>query len=209
MLFDLANLPAREQYKLMVSTVVPRPIAWVTTRSAEGIANAAPFAFFNTFGGSPPVVAIGLTGRDSGVLKDTRRNVEQTGEFVVNLVPHALAEAMNHTAIEYAPDTDELEMARLATLACQYVNVPRIAEAPVAMECRRHMLLDIGAGSQLLLGRVLAMHVRDDLVLDAERHHIDTKALDLVARMHGTGWYTRMTDWFEMTRPRGEPEKTK
>ena len=202
MLFDFADLPPREQYKLMVSTVVPRPIAWVTSRGADGTINAAPFAFFNTFGGSPPVVAIGLTGRPSGVLKDTRANIEANGEFVVNLVPYELAEKMNITAGEYGPETSELDMAQLTTAPSDFITVPRIAEAPVSFECHRFMLLDIGAGSQLCLGRVRAMHVRDELVLDAGRHHIDTPKLDLIARLHGSGWYARLSDMFQIGRPK-------
>jgi flavin reductase (DIM6/NTAB) family NADH-FMN oxidoreductase RutF len=201
MLFDFADLAAIDQYKLVVSTIVPRPIAWVSTRSLAGVVNAAPFSFFNAFGGSPPVLGLGLSLRENRQIKDTRANIEETAEFVVNLVSFANAPAMNVTAVEFVPEQDELDLARLTTAPCHHIAAPRIAESPVSFECRRHMTLDIGGGSLLILGRVLAVHVRDDAVLDATKRYIDTPKLDLIGRMHGGGWYARTTDRFRMDRP--------
>ena len=200
MLFDLTTLPPLDQYKLLASTVVPRPIAWVVSLSAEGRLNAAPFSFFNVFGAGPPILCIGIGARRPGDCKDTGENIRQTGEFVVNLVAHDNAEAMNVTAIEFGPEIDELAEAKLTTLPSFKVRPPRIAESPVAMECLRHSIIEFGPDRALVIGEVVAMHVRDDAVLDAERCHIDTPKLDLIGRMHGGGWYSRTTDRFDMPR---------
>lgn len=197
MLFDIDALDAPRSYKLLTATVVPRPIAWVVSADAAGTVNAAPFSFFNCFGGHPPLVALGI-GRRRGGPKDTLANIEARGEFVVNLVPAALAEAMNLTATDFPPEFDELAVAGLATLPCRKVAVPRIAESPVALECRLQQRIDIDAASQLVLARVVAVHVRDDAVLDAGRCHIDTARLDLVGRMRSPGGYVRTSDRFEM-----------
>ena len=204
MLFDFAALSPENCYKLLTSTVVPRPIAWITSLDAEGRRNAAPFSFFNALCGDPPIVAIGIGGRrtDSapGRGKDTLANIRATGDFVVNLVGYALREAMNITAIEFPPDVDELAEAGLTPLASIHVRPPRIAEAPVALECARFAVIEVNVDRAIVLGRVLAMHVRDEAVLDPVRCHIDTPRLDLIGRMHGGGWYARTTDLFDLPR---------
>jgi flavin reductase (DIM6/NTAB) family NADH-FMN oxidoreductase RutF len=199
MLFDFKEIPGKECYKLLVSTVTPRPIAWVVSQDANGVLNAAPFSFFNVFSGDPAVVAIGIGNRKPGQAKDSRANIRETGEFVVNLVSEANAEAMNITGIEFDSSVDELAQAGLTSLPSARVKPPRIAESPVAMECELMQIVDMGE-SGLVLGRVLAMHVHDDLVLDAANHYIDTPRLKLLGRMHGRGWYTRTSDLFEMPR---------
>jgi flavin reductase (DIM6/NTAB) family NADH-FMN oxidoreductase RutF len=199
MLFDFKEIPGKECYKLLVSTVTPRPIAWVVSQDANGVLNAAPFSFFNVFSGDPAVVAIGIGNRKPGQAKDSRANIRDTGEFVVNLVSEANAEAMNITGIEFDSSVDELAQAGLTSLPSVRVKPPRIAESPVAMECELMQIVDMGE-SGLVLGRVLAMHVHDDLVLDAANHYIDTPNLKLLGRMHGRGWYARTSDLFEMPR---------
>ncbi len=203
MLFDFAALPAADRYKLLTATVVPRPIAWVVSRDAEGRANAAPFSFFNVFSSDPPVICLGIGGVAPGQSKDTAANIRATEGFVVNLVPHDLMDAMHVTAIDFPPGTDELDQAGLATVASRFVAPPRIAASPVALECTLMQAIDLGDQS-LILGRVLAMHVRDDCVLDAGRCHINTPRLDLVGRMHGGGGYLRTTGggFFERARLR-------
>jgi flavin reductase (DIM6/NTAB) family NADH-FMN oxidoreductase RutF len=200
MYFDFAETSGPDIYKLLVSTITPRPIAWVVSQDARGALNAAPFSFFNAFAGDPPVIGFGVGSHGPGRVKDTRRNIKETGQFVVNLVSEELAEAMNVTAIEFDARVDELKQAGLVTLASEKVKPPRIAESPVAMECELLQIVELGAHSGLVLGRVLAMHVRDNAVLDPEKHHIDTPRLKLVGRMHGTGWYARTTDLFLMKR---------
>jgi flavin reductase (DIM6/NTAB) family NADH-FMN oxidoreductase RutF len=199
MLFDFKEIPGKECYKLLVSTVTPRPIAWVVSQDANGVLNAAPFSFFNVFSGDPAVVAIGIGNRKPGQAKDSRANIRETGEFVVNLVSEANAEAMNITGIEFDSSVDELEQAGLTALPSARVKPPRIAESPVAMECELMQIVDMG-DSGLVLGRVVAMHVRDEFVLDAANHYIDTPKLKLLGRMHGRGWYARTSDLFDMPR---------
>ncbi len=200
MLFDLAALDAQNAYKLLVSTVVPRPIAWITTQDIDGSVNAAPFSFFNAVSGNPPVVAIGIGGRAPGDIKDTGGNIRRTGEFVVNLVSDALAEKMNITAIDFDKSVNELAEAGLTTAPSAKVRPPRIAESPVALECERLVIVDVGIDRSVVLGRVLAIHIADDCVLDPARCYVDTHRLDLIGRMHGGGWYARTRDSFDLPR---------
>jgi flavin reductase (DIM6/NTAB) family NADH-FMN oxidoreductase RutF len=204
-LFDFAAISARECYKLMVATITPRPIAWIVSQDANGHLNAAPFSFFNAFSGDPPVVGIGIGSHEPGRAKDTRRNICETREFVVNLVSEEAAAAMNITAIEFEAGVDELVEARLKTIPSVHVKPPRIDASPVSMECALIQTVELGPHNGLVLGRVLAMHVRDDLVLDPAKHYIDTPNLKLIGRMHGTGWYARTSDLFQMDRiPRAD-----
>jgi len=208
MLFDFEKLSTQDRYKLLISTIVPRPIAWVVTQNLTGRLNAAPFSFFNAFGGDPPVVVIGIGGRAPGDIKDTGNNIRETGEFVVNLVSDATAEQMNITAIEFPPEVDEIAEAKLTTLPSVKVKPPRLAESPVALECERLMVIELNVDRALVVGRVLAIHVRDDCVLDPARCYIDTPRLGLIGRMHGGGWYARTTDRFDMPRiPVGDWQK--
>jgi len=200
MLFDFAELSGRDRYKLLVATITPRPIAWVVSQNASGRLNAAPFSFFNAFSGEPPVIGIGVSSHEPGRPKDTRRNIRETREFVVNLVSEEAVEAMVITAIEFEAGVDELAQAGMKTLPSVRVKPPRIAISPVAMECELMQIVDLGPENALVLGHVLAMHVHDEVVLDAEKHYFDTPKLKLVGRMHGTGWYARTGDRFEVPR---------
>lgn len=204
MLFDFETLSLRDRYKLVVASVVPRPIAWMVTRDAAGVTNAAPFSFFNVFSDDPVVVGIGVGprgpgGSDGPERKDTMANVAATGEFVVNLVSEATAEAMNVTAADFPPGTDEIARAGLTTVPSARIGTPRIAESPVALECVTHQIVPLGHHN-LVLGRVVAVHIHDDCMLDPVRRHVDTPKLGLIGRMHGSGWYARTTDRFDMPR---------
>ncbi len=200
MLFDFATLPPKERYKLLLSTVVPRPIAWIVSMAGNGQLNAAPFSFFNAFSADPPVVGIGIGSHERGRPKDTRRNIRDTGQFVVNLVSEEMAEAMNITAIEFESGISELCQAGLETVPSVHVKPPRLAGSPAAMECELMQMVDLGTETGLVLGRVLAIHVREDLVLDPAKNYIDTPRLRLIGRMHGSGWYARTSDLFQMNR---------
>jgi flavin reductase (DIM6/NTAB) family NADH-FMN oxidoreductase RutF len=200
MLFDFATLRGIDAYKLLVATVVPRPIAWVVTQSPEGVLNAAPYSFFNVFSGDPPLVVIGIGGRAPGDVKDTGGNIRRSGQFVVNLVSMEMAEAMNVTAIDFPPEVDEIAEAGLTTAPSTKVAPPRIAESPVALECERYATMEVHNDRALVIGRVLAMHIRDEAVMDAARCYVDTAKLDLIGRMAGAGGYVRTTDRFEMAR---------
>lgn len=200
MLFDFAAMPAKAAYKLLVSTITPRPIAWVVSMDEQGKLNAAPFSFFNALSGDPPVVGIGIGSHKPGRPKDTRVNIRETRQFVVNLVSEQAAQAMNVTAIEFEYGVNELTEAGLTPLPSVRVKPPRIAESPVSMECELLQMIDVGPENSIVLGRVLAMHVRDDAVIDPANFYIDTPNLKLIGRMHGSGWYARTSDLFEMPR---------
>jgi flavin reductase (DIM6/NTAB) family NADH-FMN oxidoreductase RutF len=200
MLFECDKTTSENIYKLLVSTVVPRPIAWVTTRDVDGTVNAAPFSFFNAVSGNPPVVVFGIGGRGPGDIKDTGGNIRRTGEFVVNLVSNALAAQMNITAIDFPKTVNELAEAGLNIAPSSKVKAPRIAESPVSFECERLVVVEVGVDRAVVLGKVVAIHVADEFVLDPVRCYIDTPNLDLIGRMHGRGWYARTTDCFEMPR---------
>lgn len=199
MLFDFDTLAPQDAYKLVVSSVVPRPIAWVVSQDAEGRVNAAPYSFFNAFSDNPVVVGIGCGPRPEGALKDTAENIRATGQFVVCLVPETAVHGMVVTAVDFPPGTDELAEAGLTTTPSSRVRPPRIAESPVAMECETFQLVPAGRHT-IVLGRVIAMHIRDDCMLNAEKFYVDTPKLGLVGRMHGRGWYARTTDRFEVPR---------
>lgn len=204
MQLDMRALPVSRRYKVMTSAVTPRPIAWVTTRSAEGGVNAAPFSFFNTMGADPPTVVLGLMRRADAGPKDTAANILATREFVVNLVSEEDAGAMNITCIDAPPGVDETALAKLELLPSAQVAPPRIATAPVSFECRLLQTVSPRGdadGEIIVVGEVVVAHIADRFVLDRERLHLDTPAMRLIARMHGAGWYARGTDLFELTRP--------
>jgi flavin reductase (DIM6/NTAB) family NADH-FMN oxidoreductase RutF len=200
MLFDFARISASDGYKLLVSTVTPRPIAWVVSQNSAGRLNAAPFSFFNALAGDPPIIGVSMGSHQPGHPKDSRNNIRETRQFVVNLVSEENAESMNVTAIEFDPSVNELLQARLETVPSLYVKTPRIAASPVAMECELMQIVDLGAYNGLVIGRVLAMHIRDEMVIDAAKCYVDTPKLKLIGRMHGAGWYARTSDLFQMAR---------
>lgn len=205
MQFDFRELSATDRYKILTGTIVPRPIAWVTTLSRSGVRNAAPFSFFNAMSKEPPLLALGIQANSRGGMKDTARNILDTREFVVNLVPHALAAAMSQTSVEAPPDVDELDAAGLETVASGVVAPPRIAGSPVAFECKLHSHIEVSPNHVIVLGEVLLAHVEDDAMLDAARHYVDTPVLDLVGRMHSRGCYTTTRDLFQIDRPPARP----
>lgn len=199
--FDMAALGGDERYRLLASSIMPRPIAWVVTCDATGRVNAAPYSFFNMFGSNRPVVALGLLPRPDRP-KDTAANILATGEFVVNLVPYALAEAMNQTCIDAPPGTDELDLAGLATKPSLAIRPPRITASPVAFECVLRHRIETGPSQLLIVGEVLHAHFAGHLLTgDPARPRIDADALDLVGRMHGPTAYTRTRDQFDLSRP--------
>ncbi|MBC9207214.1 flavin reductase family protein [Roseomonas aerophila] len=193
--FAFAALTPRERYKILIGTVVPRPIAWVTTIDAEGRANAAPFSFFNCLSADPAIVALGVEFRPDGAPKDTGRNIRDSGVFTVNIVSDALLEAMNVTAVPFSAGVDELEHAGLAIAPGTAVASPRIIGAPAALECRLHSFLDIGNSREIVLGEVVHAHIRADAVNDSL--HIDPAVMDAVGRMGGHG-YASTRDYFDL-----------
>jgi flavin reductase (DIM6/NTAB) family NADH-FMN oxidoreductase RutF len=200
--FDMRSLPLIARYKLINSTITPRPIAWVTTLSRDGVRNAAPYSFFNAVGDDPPLIVLGLLKHPaSGLMKDTATNIVQTGEFVVNLVCEADAEVMNESSVDAPADVDEFDYAGLEEAPSVLVKPPRIATSPVSFECRKYAALDIGRQT-VILGEILMAHIKDEFVSNPERHHLDTPAMRLIGRTHGSGWYVRNSDRFQIERPK-------
>jgi flavin reductase (DIM6/NTAB) family NADH-FMN oxidoreductase RutF len=197
--FDLAATTKADTYKLLASVILPRPIAWVVSRDAKGL-NAAPFSFFNILSADPPLVAIGFgtpTDRDE---KDTLTNIRTQGEFVVNLVPEELAQAMNVTATNAPRGTDETELAGLKLVPCEVVDVPRIERSPVGLECKLFEVIEPGPSSTIVLAKVVYVHVRATAFDDLERLHIDPARMRLIGRMHGGGGYCTTRDTFNIDR---------
>jgi flavin reductase (DIM6/NTAB) family NADH-FMN oxidoreductase RutF len=198
--FDFRNQSAAESYRLLVSLVVPRPIALVTTINENGLVNAAPFSFFNLMGSDPPVAALGI-GRDDSRpfgLKDTARNILATGEFVIHIVNEAIAAKMNLCGTEFPPEISEIEASGFTLTPSVQVRPPRLAEAPAHLECRHVTTVEIGR-SRVLLGEVVHLHL-DEQFYDAEKNYVKTEALRAIGRMHGRGMYARTTDLFDMPR---------
>jgi len=160
----LADLPALERYKLLIGLVIPRPIAWISTWSENGVANCAPFSFFNVFSEDPPLCVIGINPRRDGAMKHSLKNIRRTQEFVVNLVDEATANAMHVSSFEFPEDVSEFEKAGLTTAPAKMVKHPRIAEAAASLECRVERILEISGTRELVLGEILLVHAREGII---------------------------------------------
>ena len=201
MRLDFTTLPPRDAYGWMIGTILPRPIAWVSTISAEGKTNLAPFSFFQGVCANPPTLMFVPVNTRDGAKKDTTRNIEAVPEFVVNLVPFALAEKMNATAAMLPHGESEFEKFGIASAPSERVRPPRVAAAPVAFECALDRTVHIGEGplaANVMFGRILVAHV-SDAVLGADGRP-DAAKLDLIGRLGGDA-YTRTRDTFELHRP--------
>lgn len=193
-----SDLDPRDRYKLLCGVVVPRPIAFVTTLDQNGAVNAAPFSFFNVFSEDPALIVLGLQHKADLSPKDTTRNIRRDGEFVVHMVDEALAAAMNDCAIDFPAGDSEVAATGLKTLPSVDIKVPRLAAAPFALECRRHVALAFGPERELLVGEVLRLHAREGLV-DPARMHIDLEAYRPIGRMFGN-LYTYQREIFALER---------
>ncbi|HXH46982.1 MAG TPA: flavin reductase family protein [Bradyrhizobium sp.] len=182
MRIDPAELGAERIYRLMTGIVVPRPIAWVTSLSAKGVLNLAPFSAFTFVSQKPPMLAISV-GRKGADYKDTAHNILDTEEYVIHIADTPLMNAVHDSSVEHPPEISEVEHLGLETLPCDLVKVRRLAAAPVAMECRFRQCLEFGdAKSRLIVGEVVMFHLRDGLVNDGK---VETRALDPIARIGG------------------------
>lgn len=201
MLIDVASTNYLDVYHLLVGVVTPRPIAWVTTIDTEGRVNLAPFSFFNAFGANPPVVVFSPTLRRDGSKKDTLRNLEATGEFVLNAAVESVAEKINLSSKELPYGQSEVELTGLTLIPSTKVKPPRLAETPVTMECKVLQIISTGKGpiaGNLVIGEVLVIYIADEVLDDKKR--IDPRKLRTIARLGGD-YYCRTTDLFEMKRP--------
>lgn len=201
MLLDFSQLPTREVYGWMTSAIAPRPIAWVSTISAGGRTNLAPFSFFQGVTSNPPTLMFVPVNNREGQPKDTLRNIREVPEFVVHLVPYALAETMNACAATLPHGESEFEKFGIATAPATRVRPPRVAASPVAFECTLHQIVDIGEGplaAHVVFGHIHLVHVAD-AVLGADGR-IDAGKLDLIGRLSGQA-YCRTRERFTLERP--------
>lgn len=205
MIIDPQTLSHQDRYKLLNGSVVPRPIAFVSTMSAQGELNLAPFSFFNVVGSNPMSVVFSVMRRGpEAQKKDTLVNIEETGEYVVNVVTEALAERMNQTSADFPHGIDEFAEAGLTPTASVIVKPPRVAESPINMECKLIQTVEVGSGpggATLIIGEVVRFHVWDDLYHEGR---IDPDKLAAVGRMAGAS-YTRTRDRFDLVRPVYQP----
>jgi flavin reductase (DIM6/NTAB) family NADH-FMN oxidoreductase RutF len=206
MIIDPATTPRSEVYPLMIRCIAPRPIAWVSTRSRAGELNLAPYSFFNGVSSKPPAILFVCSRQEDGSKKDTLVNIEETGQFVVNLVPESLAEPMNITATEYPHGISEFEKAGLTPIASDRVTPPRLKESPVSFECERYELMQVGAdevgSGTIIVGRIVMIHVDDAILKDGK---VDYDLFHPIGRMGGME-YSRTRDRFTMVRKKYTPE---
>jgi flavin reductase (DIM6/NTAB) family NADH-FMN oxidoreductase RutF len=206
--FDTETIDHRQAYRLCVGSIVPRPIAWVSSIDADGVPNLAPFSFFTLVNHYPPMVSISV-GRREGRAKDTAANIEATKGYVIHTVVDGWEDPMNDSSAVFPPEADEFAALGLATVPSDAVAAPRIADAPIAMECVYDRTMSFGDEwvTDCVIGRVLRWHVRDDLLVDGK--YIDAHKLAPVGRLGGSR-YCRTHDIFEMTSPyaagRGGPD---
>jgi flavin reductase (DIM6/NTAB) family NADH-FMN oxidoreductase RutF len=208
MIVSPSDLSHSDLYSILLNSVAPRPIAWVSTISASGDLNLAPFSFFNAVCVDPPLLAFAPGLRrpkepdtSYGEAKDTLRNIRETREFVVNIVTYELREAMNLTSGEYEASVNEFELAKVTPEPSKIVRPPRVAESPVSFECKLHQIVDFSTaptGASLVIGQVVSIHIDDAHIKEGK---LDRNSLDLIGRMGGIQ-YTRTTQRFEMVRPK-------
>jgi len=193
--FDPAALAPRDAYRLMISCIIPRPIAFVTTLSRDRVTNLAPFSFFNGVSSDPPVVSIAVASKRDGSRKDTWRNIEETGEYVINVVVPELMDAVIIGARELPHNVSELDLAKLSTRPSTKVKPPRLEASPINLECTLLKIVEVEE-TALILGRVVMVHAKDAVV---ENGRVDPRRLTFVGRL-GDDLYCRVNDLFERKR---------
>jgi flavin reductase (DIM6/NTAB) family NADH-FMN oxidoreductase RutF len=187
-------------YKILIGTVLPRPIAWVSTVDTSGNINLAPFSFFTVASVNPPILCFSPLLQENSTEKDTLVNIKQTSEFVVNIVSYGLAQAMNRTSGPYPSEVNEFDVAGVAAKQSTLVKPPCVADSLVNFECKLHQIISFGSeprAGNLVLGRVCNIHIHPDIVRNGE---VDCESLDAIGRLGGN-MYTTIRDCFEMERP--------
>ena len=187
-------------YKILIGTVLPRPIAWVSTVDDSGNMNLAPFSFFTVASVNPPILCFSPLLQENSMEKDTLVNINQTGEFVVNIVSYGLAQAMNRTSASYPSDVNEFDVAGVTAKQSTLVKPPCVADSLVNFECKLQQIIPFGSeprAGNLVLGQVCNIHIHPDILTNGE---VDTKSLDAIGRLGGN-MYTTIRDCFEMERP--------
>ena len=194
MIIDPSELDTHSVYKLLAGAVVPRPIAWVSSRNRDGELNLAPYSFFTVASREPPMLAISIGPRTGGenFAKDTLTNLRETQEFVINMVSVELANAMHETGNNYPPEVNEFTRAGVTPIACEVVKTPRVAEAKISMECTVEHMLKLGS-DYMVIGRLHRYHVEDSLISNGR---IDLKKLNPLGRMAGN--FTKIETLFDL-----------
>jgi flavin reductase (DIM6/NTAB) family NADH-FMN oxidoreductase RutF len=196
--FDPKELTEKDVYKLLIGSVVPRPIAWVSTISTEGVVNLAPFSFFNVASRNPPMLCISIgpgVGEREGTEKDTLVNIRNQKEFVINVVPSSLGNKMQKTSENLPSDVDEFEAAGLTTLDSTIVKPKRVKEAPIQMECQLEQVIQLGS-DHLVIGRMVRYHINDDYYLG--NYKVDLEKLQPLGRFAGN--YSESREFFSLPR---------
>jgi|SRR5690606_4420001 len=194
----ITDLSSSQAYKLLTGVVVPRPIAWISTRSTGGVVNVAPFSSYNYVADTPPMLAVNIGLHDDGCLKDTARNIRDTGEFVVNVTTRAALDVMNASSARYGADTSEAEQLGIELLSSQVISAPRVASSPVHMECRLSQIVPLGAGvNTLYIGEIVMFHLAKDVY---DGRHVNSVAIDPLARLGGP-FYASLGEIFKRKRP--------
>jgi flavin reductase (DIM6/NTAB) family NADH-FMN oxidoreductase RutF len=207
MRFDTASLSADEAYKLLSSTVVPRPIAWLTTLNEKGGINLAPFSFFNAVSSDPPMIAVSIEDRARNVEKDSLANIKRAGSFVSHVVTEALLESVVTSAIEFPSEISEVEVTGLHLVSSHHIAVPRLLEVPVSMECKLESFLRVGKAATLVIAEVVCFHVQGELYKNGR---VDSVKLQALGRMSGSD-FVKTRDLVSLPTPSYEAwlEKTK
>lgn len=204
---SIHTLARQEKYKLLIGCIVPRPIAWVTTMSEDGIVNAAPFSYFNVASIEPMMVSVAVMRKPDGTPKDTARNIAQSGQFVVNMVDEYNVDAVNQTSADYPAQVSEVEDLGLTTMPSAAIQVPRLAASRIHFECKLHQIVELGTPttSDLIIGEVVHVHVADELY---QAGRIDIAAFAPVSRLAGNS-YAKIGELFDRSRPTYVPSVPK
>jgi flavin reductase (DIM6/NTAB) family NADH-FMN oxidoreductase RutF len=200
--FDPTKIGQKATYKLLIGSIVPRPIAFISTISSEGLGNLAPFSFFNGVSSNPPAVMIAITRKSNGEKKDTLRNIESTREFVINTVSDWIVGPMNHCSADYPYGVDEMEKVGLTPVASQKVRPPRVQESPIQFECELYNTMEVGDGSEgsstIVVGKIVCVHVSERVY---DNGKIKIEELQPISRLGGLS-YGRVSGVFEIPRPK-------
>lgn len=200
----ISEIDRQSKYKLLIGSVLPRPIAWITSVSEKGIVNAAPFSYFNVACIEPMMISVSIMRKPGGLMKDTARNIEQTRDFVINMVDVHNVEAVNQSSADYPPERSEVDEIGLTKLPSQQVRAPRLAEARIHYECRLHQIVSLGepASADLIIAEVVHVQVADELYHDGK---IDVQKLAPVSRLAGHS-YATLGEVFDRPRPVYQPK---
>lgn len=202
----LKDLSTTDRYKFLSAVVVPRPVAFVTSRNEAGLHNAAPFSFFNIFSEDPAIVVLGISTRPSGRIKDTVTNIRDTKKFVVNMVDRSIIGAMHIASAEIPSDESEIDYAGIDLVDCQVIDVKRIKQAPVSLECQLFQTIELSERRSLILGEVLAIHI-DDAIMDLETKRLIPEKYSPIARLYGD-YYAWLGDRYTKAIPTMEEIRT-